>query len=168
MADPNNPLPDSPDSFRPPALDDSAAIREKPPEPPPAVPPSEPLPSSPGTLSAEDKQMGMLCHLLGIVAGFLAVALFPAYRVAGFLGPLIIWLMKKDQSKFVDSQGKEALNFHLTLLIGHIIGGATMCFTFGLINAALAVVGIVFGIMGAMEANKGNEYRYPINIRMIK
>src|SRR5438128_1055915 len=117
MADPNNPYPDSPDSFRPPALDQSGAIREKPPEPVPAAPPSEPPLPSPDELTADDKQMGMLCHLLGIVAGF--------------IGPLIIWLMKKDQSRFVDSQGKEALNFHLTLLIGHFIGGALICVTAG-------------------------------------
>jgi len=150
MSDSNNPFPDNPDSFRPPALDESGAIRDKPPENPPTV---GPVPSS-GELTAEDKQWGMLCHLLG--------------ALAGFLGPLIIWLVKKDQSKFVDSQGKEALNFHLTLLIGHIIGAATACVTLGLINTALWVVGLVFGIMGAMEANKGNEYRYPFAIRLIK
>jgi len=155
MADPNEHFTDSPDSFRPPALDESGAIRDKPPEPvPPPGPSAEtPLPS-PGELTAEEKQMGMLCHVLGIVAGF--------------VGPLIIWLMKKDQSRFVDSQGKEALNFHLTLLIGHLIGAATSCITLGLINMALVVVGIVFGIMGAMEASKGNPYRYPFSIRMIK
>src|SRR5437868_1922887 len=54
--------------------------------------------------SPEEKQMGMLAHLLGII---------------GFVGPLIIWLIKKDQSPFVDDQGKEALNFHLTMLIAY-------------------------------------------------
>ena len=98
--------------------------------------------------------MGMLCHLLG--------------AIMGFIGPLIIWLIKKDQSKFVDDQGKEALNFHIVLLIGHVIGGATMCLTFGLINVAVGLVGLIFGIIGGLEANKGVAYRYPFNLRLIK
>ena len=97
--------------------------------------------------------MAMLCHLGGALLGFLV--------------PLIIWLIKKDQSKFVDDQGKEALNFHITLLIGHVIGGVLICFTFGLINFAVWVLGIVFGIIGAMAANRGERYRYPFAIRMI-
>jgi len=153
MSDSNNPLPDSADSFRPPALDQSGAFHDKPPEPP--LPQSQAtVAPTPAELTAEDKQMGMLCHLLGVLLGF--------------VGPLIIWLIKKDQSKFVDSQGKEALNFHLTLLIGHVIGAATSCVTLGIINMVLWVVGLVFGIMGTIEANKGNEYRYPFAIRMIK
>jgi uncharacterized protein len=117
----------------------------------------EPRPAESSALSIpstqEDRQMGLFCHLGGALLGFLV--------------PLIIWLIKKDQSKFVDDQGKEALNFQITLLIGHVIGGATICFTFGLINMAVWVLGLVFGIMGGMEANKGVVYRYPINIRMI-
>jgi hypothetical protein len=105
-------------------------------------------------VTQDDKTMAMLCHLLSIFTGF--------------VGPLVIWLVKKDQSKFVDDQGKECLNFNLTMLIGHLIGGATICFTFGVINAALGVIQIVFSILAALEANKGKAYRYPMNIRMIK
>jgi uncharacterized Tic20 family protein len=134
-------------------------IQSNPPPPPTAEPvPPESATAPPAVptftdLTSEDKTMGMLCHLLGVV---------------GFVGPLIIWLVKKDQSKFVDDQGKEALNFHLTLLIGHVIGAATICFTAGLINLAIQVLGIVFAIIGGMEANKGVAYRYPFAIRMIK
>jgi uncharacterized Tic20 family protein len=107
----------------------------------------------PPETTSDDRTMGMLCHLLG--------------AFTGFLGPLIIWLIKKDQSRFVDDQGKEALNFQLTMLIGHLIGAATACFTFGLVSLAVVVVGLVFSILGAVEANKGVRYRYPLNIRMI-
>jgi uncharacterized Tic20 family protein len=117
----------------------------------------EPRPVESSSLSIpstqEERQMGLFCHLGGALLGFLV--------------PLIIWLIKKDQSKFVDDQGKEALNFQITLLIGHVIGGVTICFTFGLINMAVWVLGLVFGILGGVEANKGVVYRYPINIRMI-
>lgn len=98
--------------------------------------------------------MGMLAHLLGVL---------------GFLGPLIIWMIKKDQSPFVNDQGKEALNFHLVMLIGYIIGFATtwMCVGF-FILPAVAIVSIIFSIMGAMKAKDGIAYRYPFTIRFIK
>jgi uncharacterized Tic20 family protein len=102
----------------------------------------------------DDRQMALLAHLGGILLGFVA--------------PLVVWLIKKDQSRFVDDQGKEALNFQLTLLIGHLIAIPVSCFTFGMANAAVGIVGLIFGIMGGVEANNGTVYRYPINIRMIK
>src|SRR5262249_45181605 len=94
----------------------------------------------------EERPMGLFCHLGG--------------RLLGFLVPLISWPIEKDQSRFIDDQGKEALNFQITLLIGHVIGGVTICFTLGLINMAVWVLGLVFGIMGGVEANKGVVYRY--------
>ncbi|MHC4916086.1 MAG: DUF4870 domain-containing protein [Planctomycetota bacterium] len=107
-----------------------------------------------GEVKSDDKTMGMLCHLLGLFS---------------FIGPLIIWLIKKDQSKFVDYHGKEALNFQLTLLIGYFIGGALtlVCIGYFVIMAAW-VVSIIFLIMGTVAANKGNVYRYPMCIRFIK
>jgi uncharacterized Tic20 family protein len=102
----------------------------------------------------EDRQMGLFCHLGGALLGFLV--------------PLIIWLIKKDQSRFIDDQGKEALNFQITMLIGHFVGGLTICFTFGGVNLLCYVLTLVFGIMGGVAANKGEVYRYPINIRFIK
>ena len=98
--------------------------------------------------------MALLAHLLGIFLGF--------------IGPLIIWLIKKDQSPFVDDQGKEALNFQLVMLIAWVVGGATACFGIGFILIFGAwICTIVFGILGAMEANKGVAYRYPFNLRMV-
>ena len=105
--------------------------------------------------SKDDQMMGMLAHLLSIFLGF--------------LGPLIIWLIKKDTSPFVDDQGKEALNFQLVMLIAWLVGGATICLGIGaIILLAAWVCTIIFGIMGAFEANKGHAYRYPFNIRFIK
>lgn len=117
------------------------------PEPPPNTDPSVPIDST-----QDDRTMALLCHIGGAF---------------GFIVPLIIWIVKKEQSRFVDDQGKEALNFHLTVLIAHLIGGVTICFTFGLINIAVMVVALIFSIMGGMEANKGVRYRYPMCIRFI-
>jgi uncharacterized protein len=102
--------------------------------------------------SADDRQMAMFCHLGGIM---------------GFIIPLIIWLMKKDESRFVDHQGKEAINFHLTMLIGHMVGGATMCFTFGLINITVWAISLTFSIIAGMAASRGERYIYPMSIRFI-
>lgn len=135
-----------------------------------SVPPTTPVPGSTGAPmdyaapagntyagpppSADDKSMGMLAHLLGVL---------------GFIGPLIIWLIKKDQSPFVNDQGKEALNFHLTLLIGIIIGVATSCIGVGLVITPLVwILGVIFSILGAMKAKDGIAYRYPFAIRFIK
>jgi Domain of unknown function (DUF4870) len=79
-----------------------------PPDVPPSPPPVAPVEAGlPTEIKSEDKTMAMLCHLLGIVTWF--------------LGALIIWLIKKDQSKFVDDQGKEALNFQITLRGGWMV-----------------------------------------------
>lgn len=157
----NNPLP--PNDPVPPAP--GVPPYSAPPVPPVGPPAAGPLPYASATSPAgpyagppptqDDRTMAMLAHGLSIVSGF--------------VGPLIIWLIKKDQSPFVDDQGKEALNFQLTLLIGYVIGFITACLIVGyFIILAVWVVGIVFGILAAVEANKGVAYRYPFAIRIIK
>ena len=102
----------------------------------------------------EERTLGMLAHLLGVF---------------WFIGPLIIWLIKKDQSPFVDDQGKEALNFQLTLLIADVIGIATSFICIGLVILPIVwAVRIIFCILGAVKAYQGVAYRYPFAIRMIK
>jgi uncharacterized Tic20 family protein len=119
----------------------------------------------------EDRQWALFAHLSGLLATSLGGL--------GFLGPLIIWLIKKDQSKFVDDQGKEALNFQLNLLgyvllsipVGLLIALVTLGFGIFLLiplYAALGVYGIIMPILAAVDANKGNLYRYPATIRIIK
>jgi uncharacterized Tic20 family protein len=104
-----------------------------------------------GGPSKEERQMGMFCHLGGIIGGFIL--------------PLIIWLTKKEESEFIDDQGKEALNFQITILIANLGLGLITC---GLAIFVMVPLGIVFSIMGATAANRGEYYRYPMNIRMIK
>jgi hypothetical protein len=135
----------------------------KPPQSPAPAPAPGPAGGAPtGLVSAESpdaKTMGMLAHLLVIFTGF--------------IGPLIIWLVKKDQSPFVNQQGKEALNWAITVVIGAvgsiIIGiipfvGILAC----VIYPAVIVCNIVFGILSTITVNKGQPYRYPICIRIIK
>jgi uncharacterized protein len=125
------------------------------PDVPPPPPPAAPMEAGLSTeIKPEDRTMAMLCHLLGIVTWF--------------LGSLIVWLIKKDQSKYVDEQGREALNFQITLLIGDAIGAATACFGVGVfIIAAVWIIRLVFCILAALAVNKGEHYRYPFAIRLI-
>jgi uncharacterized Tic20 family protein len=77
---------------------------------------------------------------------------------------LILWLTQKDKSSFIDEHGKEALNFGITMMIGHFLG----IFTCGILNTILLPLSIVFGVMAGLAANRGEDYRYPICIRFIK
>lgn len=107
-----------------------------------------------GEVSDSDRQMALLCHLSPLVVGF--------------LGPLVFWLVKKDESAFLDHHGKEAVNFHLTIMIASMISGISVVFLVGiLLMPAVLIASIVFSILAAVAANRGEWYRFPITIRMI-
>ena len=119
--------------------------------------PPEPTPQPPETeaISQDSKNMGMLCHLLGLFTSF--------------VGPLILWLVKKDEDTFVDDQGKEALNFQITVILASIASAILTFFCIGfLIAIAVAVSNIVFCILACVAASKGEKYRYPVSLRLIK
>ncbi|MHC4157559.1 MAG: DUF4870 domain-containing protein [Planctomycetota bacterium] len=99
--------------------------------------------------------MAMLCHLLAIFTGF--------------IGPLIIWLVKKDDDPFVDDQGKEALNFQITVLIAMIVSGLLIFVCIGsILMPAVWIVDLVFCIIASIKASGGQAYRYPLSIRFVK
>ncbi|MFY8123518.1 MAG: DUF4870 domain-containing protein [Silanimonas sp.] len=95
--------------------------------------------------------------------------------LGNILGPLILWLVKKDTMPFVEDQAKEALNFNITLGIIGIVLTIITVVTFG-IGAVLTVpLGILLGIawlvltiMAGLKANEGQYYRYPFALRLIK
>ncbi len=89
--------------------------------------------------------------------------------VLGFIGPLIFWLIGKDKSAFIDDQGKEALNFGITATIAAVVSAILMVVIIGfLLLPAVSIAVLVFAILGGMAANKGEQYRYPFNIRLVK
>lgn len=113
-----------------------------------------------GKLSVkDDKTFGMLAHLLG------------AFTV--FVGPLIIWMIKKEDSPFVEDQGKEAVNFQITIAIAYAVAMVlgvipfVACLT-ALLFPAIWIAGVVFSIMACLKANEGELYRYPYTLRLIK
>ncbi len=115
--------------------------------------PAAPQPAAPLT-EAEDRQWGSFAHLGGIL---------------GFLPALIIWLIFKDRGSFTNTEGKEALNFQITLIIAEFIGWITAFLLIGLlIIPAVYVVRIIFSIMGFLKAKDGFGYRYPFALRLIK
>ena len=111
----------------------------------------------------EDRTWGMLSHLSGFL-GYLGIVPF-----ASVIGPLVIWLLKKDQSAFVDEHGKEALNFQLTMSIAYAIA-LMLCFVIigFFILPFLGVWLIVLVIIAAIKANNGERFRYPLTIRFVK
>jgi uncharacterized Tic20 family protein len=112
-------------------------------------------------LSKEDKTWGMLCHITGF-SGYITILGF-------ILGPLIIWLIKKDRSSFVDDQGKEALNFQISFLIYSVIAGFLCLILIGFILLPIiGILHIVFMIVASVKANDGVSYRYPMTIRFLK
>ena len=113
--------------------------------------------SAEGAISMDDRTWGMLAHLSALVAmGLGGMA---------FLGPLIIWLVKKEQSAFVADQAKEALNFQLSALIAALVCAATVI---GIPLAFVVMIAsIIYSIIAGIEANKGVSYRYPYTFRMI-
>jgi len=112
--------------------------------------------------SAEARKWAMICHVSALI-GLLANGI-------GFvLAPLIVWLLKKEEHAFVDQQGKEAVNFQLTMLIVLLIGGLLTLVAIGLVVIVIAaLVMTIFPIIAAIKANDGVDYRYPFSIRFIK
>jgi uncharacterized protein len=120
--------------------------------------------AAPGT--TDPRQWAMWAHLsalAGLVIGF------------NFLGPLIIYLIKKDDDPFVRDQAAEALNFNLSFFIYLAVGTiVTFVLIFVIIGlfllpflAALIIAWVVFVILGAVRANSGVAYRYPLTIRFV-
>jgi uncharacterized Tic20 family protein len=110
---------------------------------------------APEEVSKDARMWAMLCHLLAIFTSFIA--------------PLIIWLVKKEEDPFIDNQGKEALNFQITVVIAMFVSGLLTFICIGfLLGIAVWVIDLVFCIMGTVKANKGIAYRYPVSIRFIK
>ena len=107
-------------------------------------------------VTAADRQWAMLAHLSTLIAMWAAKLTF--------LGPLIVWLIKKDQSKFVDDQGKEALNFQLNILVLLVLFVGFL----GPLGIGITALAIVMPILGAIKANSGEAYRYPYIIRVVK
>lgn len=112
-------------------------------------------------MQQEERTWAAVCHLAGF-AGFVLP------WVGGVVGPLVVWLIKKDTMPFVNDQGKEAVNFQISMLIYSIIA-AILCFVIvGIpLLIGLGVFWLVEVILATVSASNGTAHRYPLTIRFI-
>jgi uncharacterized protein len=113
-------------------------------------------------LTQDEKTFGMLAHLSA-----LAVFVLPSF--GNIIGPLIIWLIKKDQSAWVDKQGKESLNFQISITIYFIVSAILIVLLIGfLLMFVVWVFWLVMVIIASVKVNDGLDYSYPLTIRFIR
>ena len=119
------------------------------------------VPPPPATTEApaDQRTMALAAHLLGIFTWF--------------IGPLIIWLINKDDASkaFVTDQAKEALNFQITITITIamlICIVLTIVIIGGILAPIVGILNLVFCIIAAVKANNGEAYRYPFALRLVK
>ncbi len=118
--------------------------------PPPGSPYQAPTPMNP----SDEKLWATLIHIGGILFGFLP--------------SLIGYLVLKDRGPFIRAHTATALNFQITLLIAYVVGWILTLVLVGfLVLLAAYIVTIVFGIMAALAANKGEYYTYPLSIKFV-
>lgn len=108
----------------------------------------------------QERQWAMLAHLSALL-GFV----FPLGNV---IGPLVVWLVKRDQFPLVRDQGREALNFQITISMYMVVA---FILVFALVGFALmpavAIFSLVMTIIAAVRANAGERYRYPLTLRLV-
>jgi len=113
---------------------------------------------------AADKQArtwGMLCHLAGL-------CLWLGVPFGNIVGPLLIWLLKRDEFPLVQEEGKEAVNFQISITL-YAIGAGILCFILiGIpLLIAVGIAQLVLTIVATVKVSNGESYRYPLTLRLI-
>ncbi|MFQ5603583.1 MAG: DUF4870 domain-containing protein [bacterium] len=109
----------------------------------------------------EARTWGMFCHLA-------ALSCWVGVPFGNIVGPLIVWLIKKDDIPKVDEEGKESLNFEISITIYLIVAGIMCIFIIGIpILIGLLIAQIVLVIMASVKISNGETYKYPFTIRFI-
>src|SRR5262245_51144358 len=128
---------------------------------------------SPTAPNAQERQWGMFAHLSVLLGGLLTSGW--GGSVGFFIGPLIIWLVKKDTMPFVADQAKEALNFAITVSLACVALVILSVLTLGIgllltvpLYVIIGITVLVLVIIAAIKANEGVAYRYPFALRLIK
>lgn len=102
----------------------------------------------------DERNLAMLAHLLGIFTGF--------------VGPLILWIVKKDEGGFVAEETREALNFQITIALALVASIMLKVILIGILLVPLVfLANFVFCLLAALTAAKGKPYRYPLTLRLI-
>jgi uncharacterized Tic20 family protein len=119
-------------------------------------------------ISKDARMWAMFCHLGGLAGLIIPLA-------GNIVAPLIIWQIKKDDFAFIDEQGKEAVNFQISMSLYGLIGSIACLITCVgailipfVVAPAIYIIDFVFLLIAAVKANNGHHYRYPLTIRFIK
>jgi len=114
------------------------------------------------TSSPNVRTWNVLCHATALAGFFVPWA-------GHILGPLIVWLAKRNDSPEIDEHGKESLNFQISMLIYNVIAGVLCLVLIGfVILGILHILNLVLVIVASIQASDGKFYRYPLTIRLIK
>jgi uncharacterized Tic20 family protein len=109
----------------------------------------------------DDNMLGVVCHLLSF-AGF-------AVPFGNILGPLVLWLVKRAESPFLDAVGKEVVNFNISWSIYMLVAAFSILALVGIVLFPLvALAWLILVILGAVNASNGKFHRYPLTIRLIR
>ena len=126
---------------------------------------NNPQPSNPKarlrdeSLSDSDRNYAVSMHLASLVLAVLGAGILMV------LGPLVLWLIRRDHSPFDDDHGREVMNFGISFFLWHIVTAITVI---GLVLwPVLWIVAIVNNIRGAIAAGNGEYFRYPMTIRFL-
>jgi uncharacterized Tic20 family protein len=127
---------------------------------PPPIPPVSYAGPAGLEMNKDARLWGMLAHLAALAGHIIPLG--------NIVGPLVVWLIKKDEFPFADEQGKESLNFQITVSIALV---ACIILAFAVVGIFLIpvvmIASLIFVIIAAVKANSGEHYRYPISIRFI-
>jgi len=124
-------------------------------------PPSPDAPILPPTGTPEEKQWILITHLSGLAGLVIPFA-------GNILGPLVVWILKKEEFPKIDTVGRNVLNFQISYTIYLVVASATMFFCVGFILLpVVAIAWLVFLILGAVKASKGEDYNFPLTIKML-
>tara|TARA_R110002096_G_scaffold16106_10_gene55008 strand:+ start:18393 stop:18878 length:486 start_codon:yes stop_codon:yes gene_type:complete len=126
--------------------------------------PDQPALGSGKLSEGEDRTWGMFCHLA-------ALSNLIGPSILNIVGPLIPWLLKRQESPWVDAHGKESINFQLTMSILAWIGALAMPITCGVsvaLSVAAGIFSIVMAVVASVRANEGKFMPYPFSFRFFR
>ena len=102
----------------------------------------------------------MLCHVSAVLGNMMPFA--------NLFAPLVIWLIKRDDHPFIDDQGKEAINFQITVTIALAVSAALMVVGIGFVLLPVVwLAAMILIVIATVKSNSGEQYRYPLTLRLV-